>query len=105
MAILGKVLLFFALVNFAIAKDIEDGYPVKQASRGIVFSNAGTATLLEPQLCNLAYCLFVDKRELDLLNIDLGDDSNAIFLTLKKMSVFDKARIFTQLDNISKIDR
>ncbi|SMN12240.1 hypothetical protein SPBRAN_453 [uncultured Candidatus Thioglobus sp.] len=75
------------------------------ANRGIVFSNTNTTQLKEAQLCSDNYCLFVEKRELDLLNINLGDDTNEIFTNLKKMSELEKIWLVNQLESIDRLEQ
>ncbi|SMM98978.1 hypothetical protein SPONN_474 [uncultured Candidatus Thioglobus sp.] len=78
-------------------------YSVQLAERGIVFSDLNKTRLKEAQLCNGNYCLFVEKIELDLLNIDLGDDTNEIFANLKKMSELEKNWLVNQLESIDRL--
>lgn len=78
-------------------------YIVDLAPRGIIFGNLTKTQLLEPRLCFDNDCLFVEKTELDLLNIDLGDNNNEIFTALQEMSETNKDFLFWRLQFIHLI--
>ncbi len=96
-----KFSLLLALPTLIFAKSI---YLVEMAPRGIIFSDTSTNTaqFLEPRLCIDDHCLFIEKRELDLLNIDLGDNEDEIFANLNKMSEFDKDWLSMRLRNLHR---
>lgn len=75
----------------------QNTYIVDLAPRGIVFGNPRKTRIFEPRLCLDQHCLFVEKMELDLLGIDLGDNSDEIFATLQKMNNTDKRFLFQKL--------
>lgn len=91
-------LLLLGLPSTALADD----YTVHLAQRGLVFSADNTTQLTEPQLCFVNICLFIEKRELDLIGIDLGDNWHKIFTALKAMDDLEKAWIFNKINNLDE---
>ncbi len=81
----------------------KNNYIVDLSPRGVVFGNPTKAQLLEPRLCFDNDCLFVEKTELDLLNMDLGDNNNEIFIALQQMSETNKDFLFRKLQFIHLI--
>ena len=98
---------FSVFLGYAFANKSDNAkreYSLELAPRGIIFS-AGKNTntpLMEARLCAGDYCLFVEKRELDLLNIDLGENAQQIFATLNKMDDLDRGWIFRKIQFLER---
>lgn len=77
-------------------------YTVQLKSRGLIFADKPQGTFNEVQLCSSLYCLFVEPRELELLGIDLGNNTTEIFTALKNMDDFDKNFIFMRIQRLNQ---
>lgn len=89
------------LLNF-LSPALAD-YTARLAQRGIVFS-AQTTTITEAQLCSPVRCIYVEPRELALLNMNLGDDAQTIFKALNTMSELEKAFLFSRINHLQNLD-
>lgn len=79
-----------------------DDYTVRLAQRGLVFAQPNNTQLTEPQLCFAGICLFVEKRELALIGVNLGDNTPEIYAALKQMDDLEKNWLFGKLNNLDE---
>lgn len=79
----------------------QSNYSVELAPRGLSYSTGNQ--VLESRLCDGDYCVFVEQRELKLLNIDLGDNPNEIFKVVSNMNQFERTWLFKDLERVYTI--
>lgn len=96
------IICSFLLLNLSSSSALAEDYTVRLTQRGLVFSQMQNTQLTEPQLCFGNICLFVEKRELDLIGVNLGDNAQQIFTALKQMDDLDKAWLFGKLNNLDR---
>ncbi len=94
--------LSFGLISVNIIH--ANQYNAKLATRGITFNGAATSSILEAELCGPVYCTFVSNIELDMLDIDLGDDASEILSALQKMRESEKIWLFNQLNMLDNFE-
>lgn len=86
------------LLLLFISQSVWANYTVSIQSRGYFYHKDTTQHLNDAQVCNGNICHFVSLFESDILNLDLGDDTQEIYQTLIKMDQGELSYVYDQLD-------